>query len=210
MDIVILIAAYNEEKTIGATVESVRSYGRVVVVDDGSSDQTARIAASHGAYVQSQPNAGYDGALNAGFKQAAALGATHVITFDADGQHPAEAIPLYIQKFSEGCELVVGIRPQKQRWAENVFAFYTRTFYRIEDPLCGMKGYNLSFYREIGHFDSYRSTGTELMLRYLKAGLKCCQIPIRIQDRVDAPRFGRIWRANKYIFLSLLNGIFKI
>lgn len=210
MKLVIVIAAYNEEKTIGRTVDSVLGYGDVVVVSDGSTDNTSLIALSKGATVFDQVNKGYDGALDAGFKQAVLNGATHVITFDADGQHPSDAIPEYIQKFKEGRELIVGVRPNKQRLGESLFAVYTKLFFGIDDPLCGMKGYDLNLYKKIGHFDSYKSTGTELMLRYLKAGRKHSQVPIQIYDRVDSPRFGRALRANIYILHSLYNGIFKI
>jgi glycosyltransferase involved in cell wall biosynthesis len=210
MKLAIVIAAYNEERTIGATVKSVVPYGTPIVVNDGSKDKTSEIARQNGGHVVDQENRGYDGALDRGFAEAAKLGFTHVITFDADGQHPVEALPVYIEHLSKGIELVVGVRPKKQRVSELIFSFYTKLFFGISDPLCGMKGYKLDLYRSVGHFDSYHSTGTELMLRYLKAKKPTVQIPIDIKDREDHPRFGRLIRANLYILRSMLRGMFWI
>ena len=210
MKLAIVIAAFNEEKTIGKTVQSVLPFGTAIVINDGSKDKTAELARTAGAHVVDQQNRGYDGALDRGFEEANRLGFTHVITFDADGQHPAHALPKYIEFLNSGYELVVGIRPKKQRFLELIFSFYTRVCFKISDPLCGMKGYKMDFYKSIGHFDSYHSTGTELMLRYLKAGKKSVQFPIEIKDREDHPRFGRLIRANVYILRSMLRGIFLI
>lgn len=210
MKLAIVIAAYNEEKTIGATVKSVVPFGTAIVVNDGSKDRTLEIARQNGAHVVDQENKGYDGALDRGFAEAGKMGFTHVITFDADGQHPVAALPQYIEHLKDGVDLVVGIRPKKQRISELIFSLYTRIFFGISDPLCGMKGYNLDLYRSVGHFDSYHSTGTELMLRYLKSKKRTVQIPIAIKDREDHPRFGRLIRANLYILRSMLRGMFWI
>lgn len=205
MKLAFVIPAFNEEKTVGQTVTRLLQWGTPIVVNDNSTDKTAEVAAQAGAHVVDLPeNRGYDGALNAGFAEADRMEFTHVITFDADGQHPSEMISAYMDLFTQGHELVIGIRPRKQRFSENIFALYTNFVYGVIDPLCGMKGYNLKRYRQIGFFDSVGSTGTELMLRYLKQGASFAQISIPIAERADEPRFGRIWRGNERILRSLV------
>lgn len=207
MKLAIVIAAFNEENTIRETINSVKDFGSVIVVNDGSLDDTAKLAVQAGAIVVSKKNGGYDSALDAGFCKAGELGMSHVITFDADGQHPAKKIPEFISKLDQGCQLVIGIRNKQQRIAETIFSLYTKLFFGVNDPLCGMKAYELTLFRKIGHFDSYQSTGTELMLRYLKSRQNFAQVHIEIADRADKPRFGRSLAANIYILKSLLKGM---
>jgi glycosyltransferase involved in cell wall biosynthesis len=107
-----LIPAYNEERFIGSVVLKARRYvDLVVVVDDGSKDETANLAESAGATVLRQANMGKAGALNTGLAYVRGLGARAVILLDGDGQHDAADIPLMIQPILENqVDLVVGSR----------------------------------------------------------------------------------------------------
>jgi hypothetical protein len=59
----------------------------------------------------------------------------------------------------------------------------------------------------VGHFDSYGSIGTELVLYAAKNGKRIAQLPVRTQERIDAPRFGRIFSANRRILYALWMGL---
>ena len=90
----VVIAAYNEAPVIASVVADVRrtSYP-VVLVDDGSIDETGEIAARAGAFVVTHPvNLGQGAALQTGIDFALAQGADVIVTFDADGQHRAADI----------------------------------------------------------------------------------------------------------------------
>ena len=87
MHVVIVIPALNEAATIRRVVADVIRHGTALVVDDGSSDGTGELAREAGAHVLTLArNIGYEGALDAGFAEAARLGADIVVTFDADNQ----------------------------------------------------------------------------------------------------------------------------
>lgn len=92
--VVVLVPAFNEEKSIGGVVKQITSVGLpVVVIDDGSSDSTAALAAEAGASVVSLPfNLGVGGALRCGFKWALRNGYDTIVQCDADGQHDPEQI----------------------------------------------------------------------------------------------------------------------
>lgn len=111
-----LIPAYEEGPRIAAVVHGARAHLPVVVVDDGSSDDTADAAECAGATVLRQvPNAGKGAALRAGFRHALDVGAAAVVTLDADGQHDPDEIPLFIAAFASGRpELVIGQRDFSQ------------------------------------------------------------------------------------------------
>lgn len=86
---VVVIPAYNEEKSIGRVIRGLfeRGYQNIVVVDDGSSDATAKLAIQHGAKVIEHPiNRGQGAALQTGDDYAVKIGADIVVHFDADGQ----------------------------------------------------------------------------------------------------------------------------
>jgi glycosyltransferase involved in cell wall biosynthesis len=107
-----LIPAYEEGPRIAAVVEATRVLLPVVVVDDGSTDDTAARAEAAGATVLRQvPNAGKGAALRTGFRHAIADGAAAVVTLDADGQHDPAEIPSFIDAFrASRPELIVGRR----------------------------------------------------------------------------------------------------
>lgn len=207
-DLAILIPAFNEAQHIVQTLQQVIPYGTPVVVDDGSTDDTAALAQSVGAQLVSlTSNQGYDVALNEGFKAIDAMGFERLITFDADGQHPVAAIAAFESQLSKGVSLVLGQRQQTARWSESLFACYTRCRFGVSDPLCGMKGYQLSVYRQFGVFDQYGLIGTELVLRALKSGVSMIELPITVQARVGQSRFGTTLKGNLKILCALSRAI---
>ena len=110
--IVALIPAHDEAPRIGPVVRAATKHLPVLVVDDGSSDATADVAAIAGASVLSQyPNQGKGAALRAGFARAIADGALAVVTLDADGQHDPAEVPRFLEVERERpAELIVGKR----------------------------------------------------------------------------------------------------
>jgi glycosyltransferase involved in cell wall biosynthesis len=206
--ICIVIPALNESGTIASIVSSSLQYGSPIVVDDGSSDKTGELAATAGAIVvRHKKNRGYDQALNSGFARADELGCEYIITLDADGQHDPSILSPFINALNDGADVVVGIRDRRQRLAEHIFAWLSLIKWGIHDPLCGMKAYRISVYKELGHFDSRESIGTELAIYAAKNGKKIIQLPVKTRERVDAPRFGRRFSANMRLLRALWNEV---
>jgi glycosyltransferase involved in cell wall biosynthesis len=115
--ILALIPGYAEGPRIGAVVAAVRRHLPVLVVDDGSVDDTAANAEAAGAEVIRQvPNQGKGAALRAGFRRALDEGWDAVLTLDGDGQHDPDEIPRFLAAFSaDGArgprpELIIGRR----------------------------------------------------------------------------------------------------
>ncbi len=201
----IIIPAFNEEASIGNIVHQCLNYGIPIVVDDGSSDRTCEISKNEGAdIIKHEVNLGYDEALNSGFRKASDLGCEFVVTLDADGQHNPELIGKYVDLLDKGADVVIGIRDKKARFSEHCFAFLTRHLYGISDPLCGLKGYRMSVYHTLGHFDSYGSIGSELTLFAARNDFQLIEVPIIVRERNGQPRFGRIFYANCKIFRAMI------
>jgi glycosyltransferase involved in cell wall biosynthesis len=114
----VVVPAFNAGRTIGGVVQRIQRVcpgATILVVDDGSDDDTATRAIAARAAVASHPhNEGKGRALATGLNAALALdGVHHLVTLDADGQHPPEAIPALMAPLLDGsAELVVGARPR--------------------------------------------------------------------------------------------------
>jgi glycosyltransferase involved in cell wall biosynthesis len=206
----IIIPAFNESATIGEIVQKAMRYGVVIVIDDASSDKTRDIALDNGAIVVSNSqNMGYDYSLCSGFEKAYESGCEYIITLDADGQHDPELIAQMIIALDNGADLVVGIRNTKQRFSEFLYCWISSWKWGIKDPLCGMKAYRVKIYSDLGHFDSYNSIGTELMIYAARNNKNISQIPIISGLRIDQPRFGNSVLANFKILRSLCLSLIK-
>ena len=109
----IVIPAFNEGVVIADVINGVRRhYPNVVLVDDCSGDETGASALEAGAIVLRHPvNLGQGAALQTGIRYALDRGARYIVTFDADGQHQVEDIPVMIERQREtGADVVVGSR----------------------------------------------------------------------------------------------------
>jgi hypothetical protein len=133
-----------------------------------------------------------------------------VITFDGDGQHTSDFLEIFIEELKNGTQLVLGIRPNNQRFSEWVFRIYTKFRFNWHDPLCGMKGYSISLINGIGKLSTYESIGTELALRSLKSNCSIKQIHIQDIKRIGHSRFGDGFLANLKILKALILGVIKI
>lgn len=114
-DTLVLIPAFNESATIAAVVERVRAAvpdADVLVIDDGSADDTAVRARAAGARVVSHVfNMGYGAALQTGYKRADRDGYAYVVQLDADGQHPPADVPRLLAPLRSGAaDVVLGSR----------------------------------------------------------------------------------------------------
>ena len=113
--LVAIVPAWNESGAIGRVVGEIREFDSaidVVVIDDASTDDTAKVAESHGATVLSLPfNVGIGGAVQTGFRYALEHGYELAVRLDGDGQHDPQDIPKELEALErEPCEMVIGSR----------------------------------------------------------------------------------------------------
>ena len=109
----VVVPAFNEESSLASVIAEIRSCGfEVLVINDGSTDNTVDVARMSGARILDLPiNLGVGGALRAGFKYACERNFQAVVQVDADGQHPAdEIVHLLDEANASGAHLVIGSR----------------------------------------------------------------------------------------------------
>lgn len=187
MKIVIVMPAYNEESTVGSAVTEAKKYGRVIVVNDASTDRTAAEARKNGAVVVTHStNKGLGSSLRTGFEKALRMGAEAVITIDADGQHSPEDIPKFIKKLKQGYEFVLGQRdlsryPFTKRLG-NFFLNIATNFVSgtsLKDTESGFRAIKASALRRMYIKSERYEIAVEIVFEAGKHRLKAANVPIR-------------------------------
>jgi polyprenyl-phospho-N-acetylgalactosaminyl synthase len=153
----VVVPAFNEGSVIGDVVRSLVDRGhRVIVVDDGSPDNTARVATEAGAIViRHAINRGAGAATQTGITHALRCGADVVVTFDADGQHHPDDIPALVSPIVAGTfDVVFGSRfldsrskiPVGRRVLLRLGTLFTRVISRVRvtDPHIGLRAFSRS------------------------------------------------------------------
>lgn len=200
----IVIPARNEAETIGEVIASTRALGwrHVLVVDDGSTDDTAALARAAGAAVISPvlPQGAW-GAMQTGIRYAVRHGYPGVVTMDADGQHEPEHIAdlLAAAGGAERIDVVIGAFPERgsplRRLAWRYFRLLTGL--SLEDLTSGFRYYNRAACELLAGEEAtlldYQDVGVLLMLR--RAGLRMCEVPVEMYPRRTGPsRIFASWR----------------
>jgi glycosyltransferase involved in cell wall biosynthesis len=162
-----LIPAYNEANRVADVVAGARAHLAVLVVDDGSLDNTADCARDAGAIVLRQvPNQGKGAALRAGFRQALDDSYEAVLTLDADGQHDPNEIPKFLRAYIERqADLIIGARDFRQipllRRAANTLGRWTFSWALGQPVRDNQSGYRLISRRLLEATLTSRESGFE-------------------------------------------------
>ena len=202
--IAIIIPAFNEAQTISRVVKFAQTFGETLVVDDGSTDDTAMVARSLGATVISMPtNEGYEAAIKEGLKFAFENKYQLAATCDADGQHASNDLKQVLECAQSGYDLVAGQRPTLPRIAEKWFAIVSKWLWNIEDPMCGLKCYRLALFEKKDF--QYRSNliGSRYLIHICSRSKKILNLPVQKIPRIGQSRFGGRISANVKLFGAL-------
>ena len=209
-ELAVLIPAYNESRSIGGLVKQLSGCAQVVVVDDGSTDNTADLASRAGAKVVSLSlNQGYDSALASGLEYLMQMNYRGFATCDADGQHQASDVERVLSRISENT-VIVGARASKARFSEKIFAYVSKPLWGISDPLCGLKGYSLDNLPEDACTYFAGTTGTGLAIGLVSRGSRVENIRIDSLPREHGrSKFGSMFRSNVKIVSSLVLAVWR-
>lgn len=208
--VLVLIPAYDEEENIGRVLEKIpeRACGRptgALVIDDGSSDQTTRVAREGGALaIRSPANRGGGAALRAGFDIGAHLGSEIVVTMDADGQHdPAEIERLVQPIVDDRFDIVIGSRLIGKREPDSAVRLAGIYFFnavirllttaKVTDCSNGYRALRLTALDRLElRQDQYHTS--ELIIEAAKKGVRIGEAPVTVSRRLSGEsKKGRSW-----------------
>jgi len=222
MKVCVIIPAFNESGNIAALIEKLHQQNLpVVVVDDGSSDNTAQAARQAGAVVLvNEKNQGKGASLIRGFGYALENNFSAVITMDADGQHLPEEIPFFLRlaEYSDSA-ILVGNRMSKTKnmpilrlFTNNFMSWLLSLILRqdIPDTQCGFRLIKREVLEKVKLETSKYEIESELLIHACRLGFKIESVPIRtiysgeksqINPFVDTLRFIRF--ISRELWISL-------
>jgi glycosyltransferase involved in cell wall biosynthesis len=195
----LLIPAFNEQATIGPLVAAARNYlNDILVIDDGSVDATASIAAAEGATVlRMAKNMGKGAALKAGFAHALERSYNTVITMDADGQHDPRDLEFFLPVAGQ-YDLVLGNRMEEQARIPALRRIANLTSSRIVsavsgqpifDSQSGFRAYSLALLRQVRLDCSHYDLETEVIIKAARLGFRIGHCRIRTIYAGEVSRF---------------------
>ncbi len=188
MEFFVIIPAHNEEERVVEVLTKVKKYtSNLVVVDDGSTDNTVKVATETGALVLKHlVNMGKGAALKTGCDFALQQGAERLVVIDADGQHEPEEIPNFLAALKDN-DIVYSYRQAAEtmplvlkfgNWFINkTLNILCQT--NLKDSQCGYRAFTSEAYRKIRWTARDYYMETEMIIKASKNNLKYSQIPIK-------------------------------
>jgi len=216
----VIVPAYNEAECIGIVIDQVLQQGmEVVIVDDGSADETSVIASKKGAVVlRNEVNLGKGASLIRGFEYVLSRDFDAVITMDGDGQHDPKDIPYFIRlaKYSPG-GLFIGNRMQQTKDMPVVRILTNKFMSRlislvikqsVPDTQCGFRLIKREVLKKLNLKTSKYETESELIIQAARFKFRIESVPIKtvyrneksqINPCLDTLRFIRFISKEKWI-----------
>ena len=200
------IPAFNEQKTIGSVVLTAQRYAtKVIVIDDGSEDETAWVAERAGATVIRHPtNRGYGAALRSCFEYARGSEFEVLVILDGDGQHRPEMIPQVVAPVDEGrADVSIGSRfldghnaggvPGYRKFGIRVITklanLGTRHSGKITDAQSGFRAYSRAAIAAIDPLEADMGASAEILWEANRRSLRIVEVPIKVDyDRKKSVR----------------------
>ncbi len=219
----IVLPCLNEELTVGVCVSKAVSFlkkykinGEVIVADNGSTDNSVKIAAKNGARVVHVEQKGYGSALRGGFEAAQGQ---YIIMADTDDSYDLVNLMPFVEKLREGYDLVMGNRfkggikkgamPWHHRYIGNpILSFLGKLFFKspANDFHCGLRGFPKETIEEMNLQTTGMELASEIVIKSSILGMKVCEVPTTLSpDGRDRPphlrSFRDGWRHLRFLLL---------
>jgi glycosyltransferase involved in cell wall biosynthesis len=224
--VLVVIPAYNEalniERVVGGVIENYPMFD-YVIINDGSTDNTAEICRKHKWRIIDLPvNLGLAGAFQTGLKYAHRHGYRYAIQFDGDGQHRAEYILPMKEKMDEGYDIVIGSRfvAEKKPLSIRMFgsrllsgAIWFTTGVMVNDPTSGMRMFSHKMIKEFADGLNY-GPEPDTISYLIRHGANVAEIPVVMDERILGESYLNPLNAARYmgkmLFSILLVQSFRI
>ena len=230
VEVSVVMPCLNEEEAIGLCIEKAfRALGQngirgeVVVADNGSTDDSVRIAKSLGARVVHEPVAGYGSAYMRGFAEARGK---YIVMGDSDNTYNFSQLDGFLEPLQNGYDFVMGSRlkgtiyPGAMPWLHRyvgvpILTSILNLFFRINvsDAHCGMRSFTKEAYEKMGLQTTGMEFASEMIIKAARAGLKVTEVPINYYPRVGESKlhsFRDGWRHLRFMLMYSPTHLFLI
>ena len=193
-----VIPAYNEAETIEYIIKQCIIFSDVLVINDGSKDNTKEVSEAAGAEVVNHSE-------NFGYERAIKTGADYflkkeqydkLIYVDADGEISCSCAQFMVSQLSPEVPIIIGSREKKYRLVEKIICIWINHQFQIEDVMCGCKAFHRSV---ISNFTPAKLSGlcfTHCAVMLAQTGVRIKNYPVYGSKRLGTPRFGGLLKAN--------------
>jgi glycosyltransferase involved in cell wall biosynthesis len=226
---VVIIPAFNEEKRIASVIFEIRKRfpeGDILVIDDGSKDNTRLRAEESGARVLSHPfNLGYGASLQTGYRFALKAGYEEMIQMDGDGQHDPACIEALLSDIRRGeADIVIGSRfldeagfkgaqtryraPLARRLGMKLFAAISSAIIRqrVTDPTSGYQAMNRKVMAWVsGEKFPFDYPDADVIIMLHRAGFRIREVPVRMFERPEGKSMHSGLKPVYYVFKMFLS-----
>ena len=217
----IVMPAYKESSRIrGTLLELLPNHANIVVVNDGSPDDTGAVAKSCGVWVVTHPiNRGQGAALQTGIDFALLRGADYIVTFDSDGQHDPADIPAMLAPVRSGeVDLALGSRflgrtigmPLSRRILLKAAVLFTRVVSRIAvtDTHNGFRAFSRSAAQALRIRQDRMAHASEILDEIRRLGLRYREVPVTIRYTEATLEKGQSsWNAVRIVWQFLVGKV---
>ena len=199
------LPVYNEAASVVSVLREVQRFSNdVLVVDDGSTDETGQMAATFEQVqvIRHQKNCGYGAALRTAFDYAVAENFEIIVTIDCDGQHEPQRIPRFVSACQD-TDIVSGSRylkkypnastpPAQRRWINRLITeeLNTRLGLHLTDAFCGFKAYRVDALRDLRLTENGYAMPLELWVHAAALGLRVLELPVPLIYLDEKRSFG--------------------
>ena len=217
----VVVPCLNEEEAVGRVVDQANEGiarsglpGEVIVVDNGSDDRSAEIAATHGARVVSEPRRGYGSAYLTGLDAARGR---YIVMGDADDTYPIRELAQFVDRLEQGDDLVIGSRfsgeihdgamPWANRYIGNpILTGMLNVLFgvKVSDAHCGMRAVKREALPSLDLHSTGMEFASEMVFKAYRRGLNVSEIPIDYFPRTGESKLHRVGDAWRHVRFMLL------
>jgi glycosyltransferase involved in cell wall biosynthesis len=229
-EVSVVIPCLNEERTIAACIDKAKQgftrggyQGEVVVVDNGSTDNSVDIARASGAVVISEARKGYGNALRRGIESATGA---YIIMGDGDDTYDFSQLDRFVALLKEGNDLVMGSRfrgkilPGAMTWSHRyignpILSGLLRLFFggTVSDSHCGLRAFTAEAYRKMDLHTAGMEFASEMVIHSLKKKLKIAEMPITYYPREGESKLSSLrdaWRHTRFMLIYSPGHLFLV
>ena len=212
-EVAIIVPCYNEKETIIKVYKRIKKYGKILIVDDCSIDDTQKILIKKKIkFLKNKKNIGYESSIIKGMKHVLRnwKKVKFIITIDADDELSSQSVPLLLKSLlKNNFDIMVGSRNKLNRISEYFLKLIFNLKFDVKDPISGLKIYRTKVIKKIVNLISKNFFLVDILIISYYKNFSIGSSSIFVNKRKGKPRVGNNLLVNMKIFNIIFNSIFS-